>query len=322
MDLDSARALKQEIQERALTRSLLTRSSLPADAVSRSALPVVEPPPPIAIGIEGRDGEYRLAVRIRETTPGLQSNLDRIARIAQGEVSVKVVGPLVKQQIPLRSRTRPLRIGSSVGHPDITAGTLGCFVTAGGDDRAILSNNHVLADENRASLGDEILQPGPRDAGQPPGDRIATLSNFVPLTSIGKNSVDAAVANLIEGIQGDFQALPGLGPLNGVRTSPLEGEEIVFKIGRTTGLTRGRVSAFEVDDVWVQYDMGTIGFDNQIEIASLGSSPFSLGGDSGSLIVDEDLRAVALLFAGNDVDVTYANPIQEVLQILGVQIVE
>jgi hypothetical protein len=60
-----------------------------------------------------------------------------------------------------------------------------------------------------------------------------------------------------------------------------------------------------------------IGFDRQIEIAPLDGNPFSLGGDSGSVIVDEGMRAVGLLFAGNDVDVTYANPIQTVLQTLG-----
>ena len=42
---------------------------------------------------------------------------------------------------------------------------------------------------------------------------------------------------------------------------------------------------------------------------------------SGSLIVDSDMKAVALLFAGNDSDATYANPIQVVLDELGVDLV-
>jgi hypothetical protein len=135
---------------------------------------------------------------------------------------------------------------------------------------------------------------------------------FEPLNP-GGNLIDAAVATLQEGMEVDFDTLPGLGTLDGTRTAPLEGEEVVLKIGRTTGITRGRVSAFEVDDIWVRYDMGIIGFNRQIEIAPLDPSPFSLGGDSGALIVDESFRAVGLLFAGNDVDVTYANPIQTVL---------
>jgi hypothetical protein len=318
MRLESVRSLKEELLS-TVTRRVLTRSALPREAREvASALPVMAPPPSIALGIEGRDGNYRLAVRIQEVTPGLQRNIDRIFEQARGEASIKIIGRLVKQQPWHRSRNRPLLAGGSVGHPNITAGTLGCFVTASGNDRLVLSNNHVLADENRAAVGDSILQPGSRDGGQFPQDRVATLSNFVPLSDTQKNQVDAAVALLDEGVQDAGNTLTGLGLLQGMRSNPIEGGETVLKIGRTTGLTRGRVSAFDVDDVWVGYDMGVIGFDGQIEIEPEGDSPFSLGGDSGSLIVDEDFRAVALLFAGNDVDVTFANPIEEVVQALGV----
>lgn len=321
MRLESARSLKQEIVSRNLTSRVVTRSALPREAaVVRSALPVETPPPPIALGIEGRNGDYRLAVRIQAVTPGLQRNLDRIFQQAQGEVSLKIIGRLVKQQSWHQSRNRPLLIGSSVGHPNVTAGTIGGIVTSTGSDRLILSNNHVLADENQGTVGDEILQPGTADNGSSPQDRVATLSSFVALSATQKNRVDAAVAALVDRVQADELTLTGLGALQGVRTDPLQDDETVFKIGRTTGLTRGRVSAFEVDDVGVGFDMGVLGFDGQIEIESLGGTPFSLGGDSGSLIVDESLRAVGLLFAGNDVDITYASPIEEVFQALGVRL--
>jgi hypothetical protein len=193
-------------------------------------------------------------------------------------------------------------------------------VTAGGASRQILSNNHILANENLASLDDEILQPGPFDGGASPHDAVARLSRLEPLTVAGVNLIDAAVAVIGEGIPEDRTTLTGLGVLSGVRTAPLEEDTVVFKLGRTTGLTRGQISAFEVDDVWINYDMGVLEFDRQIEIEPLDSTPFSLGGDSGSLIMDEELRALGLLFAGNDVDVTYANPIEEVLSTLGVQL--
>ena len=62
-------------------------------------------------------------------------------------------------------------------------------------------------------------------------------------------------------------------------------------------------------------------FDNQIEIEPLRiDRPFSLGGDSGSLIVDSGGRGLALLFAGNDVDATYANPLRTVLTKLKVEL--
>jgi hypothetical protein len=323
MRLESVRSLKAEIFEQALTRVRATRETLGDEVtVRKSALPVTEPPPPIALGIEGRHGDYRLAVRIQAADPGMQANIEQILEAAHGEASVRVVGRVVKQQ-PSWQKTKllPLQIGCSVGHPRVTVGTLGGFVelteTAA---PCILSNNHVLADENRANPGDPILQPSSLDGGRSSGDEVATLIKLVPLTVIRKNFVDTAAGRLQDGISADFDTLTGLGTLNGVRTEPLEGQESVFKIGRTTGLTRGRVSAFEVDDVWIRYDTGLLGFDRQIEIAPLENGPFSLGGDSGSLIVDESLRAVGLLFAGNDVDVTYANPIQAVLAALGARL--
>ena len=53
---------------------------------------------------------------------------------------------------------------------------------------------------------------------------------------------------------------------------------------------------------------------------------FSDSGDSGSLIVDEDLKAIGLLFAGGDSGganhkgLTYANPITSVLNTLKIDL--
>lgn len=77
-------------------------------------------------------------------------------------------------------RFRPAPGGVSVGHKDITAGTLGCWVKRDGQ-WMILSNNHVLANVNEASIGDAILQPGTHDGGVNPDDQIATLEDFVPI---------------------------------------------------------------------------------------------------------------------------------------------
>ena len=73
----------------------------------------------------------------------------------------------------------------------------------------------------------------------------------------------------------------------------------------------------------VNYDVGNLRFDGQIEIEGAGSKSFSDGGDSGSLIVNSRMQAVALLFAGSDTGgrngagLTYANPIHRVLNELG-----
>jgi hypothetical protein len=205
----------------------------------------------------------------------------------------------------------------------ITAGTLGCFVTRakeGAVDDLILSNNHVLANENLASKGDSIVQPGKIDGGRSPRNRVGFLDRFVILKK-RRNQVDAATASLAEGVEYYYNWLEGLGKIAGVRSEPLDEGDRVFKFGRTTGLTEGRVSAIELDNLIVGYDIGDLHFNDQIEIEPVGSKPFSLGGDSGSLIVDGRRRAVGLLFAGNDADATYANPIETVLDRLKVRLV-
>jgi hypothetical protein len=49
---------------------------------------------------------------------------------------------------------------------------------------------------------------------------------------------------------------------------------IVAKLGRTTGLTYGRVTTFELDNVMVAFDMGPLRFDNQIEIEGTEADAF------------------------------------------------
>ena len=152
------------------------------------------------------------------------------------------------------------------------------------------------------------------------------MSAFVRLRQRQHNSVDSAIAAVSSSMEVDVGRLPGIGALQGVSANPIEEGLRVAKVGRTTGTTRGRVTAFEVDDVVVSYDLGDIRFDDQIEIEGAGSKSFSDGGDSGSLIVDEDRLAIAQLFAGTDTGgrngkgLTYASPIQAVLDSLRVNL--
>jgi hypothetical protein len=297
-----------------------------ARALKREMLEMPHPPPPscLAFGIAGRGRDYRLAVRVQDLAPGLATLMEDIERRCHGEVDLRLIGRVVKQAPWHRNRNRPLRMGGSIGHVWTTAGTLGCFVTRaepGEGPDLILSNNHVLANENNAKRGDAILQPGRADGGSKVRDRVGSLDRFVRLRQRG-NRVDAATATLSPDLEYYVDWLEGLGELAGVREEPLEIGEKVFKVGRTTGLQEGRISAIEMDDLVVGYDRGDLHFDDQVEIAPVGSSPFSRGGDSGSLIVDRRRRAVGLLFAGNDRDATFANPIAGVLDALDVDLAE
>ncbi len=214
---------------------------------------------------------------------------------------------------------RPVPIGVSTGHPDVTAGTIGARVTDGSNVYA-LSNNHVYANENNANIGDSVLQPGTYDGGMVPDDSIGTLYAFVPISFTDVNVVDAAIA------LSSIASLDNTTPPDGYGTPKSTTADAsigmkVLKYGRTTGQTKGRVYAINVT-VDVGYDSGVARFENQIVITP---GTFSAGGDSGSLIVVDSKRTsdhhkpIGLLFAGSS-RYTVANPIGPVLDAFGVTI--
>jgi hypothetical protein len=257
--------------------------------------------------------------------------MQAIVAKARGEVDIRYVGKIRARAKPwYRSKQRPLAIGSSIGIVSdefLMAGTLGCFVTLGTAAALhILSNNHVLADENRYAIGGNIVQPGTLDGGSPTGDRVAKLTKFVRLSAKKANLVDCAIAKLNSAVTANVHKLKGIGTLAGQRTAALDIGDSVHKVGRTTGVRHGRVTAVELDGVQVEYDTGVLTFDNQVEIEGQGNRSFSDAGDSGSLIVDDDMLACALLFAGGDhggtngKGLTYGNPIGAVLKALKVRL--
>jgi hypothetical protein len=237
----------------------------------------------------------------------------------------------------LTKRIRPAKGGWSVGHVDITAGTLGTCVYEilpegktsppehgiGIPNRYfILSNNHVLANSNAASVGDPILQPGPFDGGVQPQDRIAALSRFVPITfdppvpkDQHQNLVDAAIA------EGDFHDLDRelywIGAVRGWRrSSEVTVGLTIQKTGRTTNYTTGRITAINAT-IDVGYGEGRVArFQDQIITTAM-----SAGGDSGSLVTTLDNVAVGLLFAGSSM-ATIINQIENVRSLMRVEVAE
>jgi hypothetical protein len=216
-----------------------------------------------------------------------------------------------------QKKNRPTSCGVSVGHPLITAGTLGCLVEKNGETY-ILSNNHVLANSNVAAIGDKIIQPGSLDGGFSPSENIATLSDFKQLDFTGAaNNIDAAIAKL-DNVIGVDKDVIDIGVVK-KKTKNAALYQSVRKHGRTTGHTIGVVNDLSVD-IWVNYGGNRAWFENQIAIIGVGGKDFSQGGDSGSLIVDAvSLNPVGLLFAGGN-GITFANRIDDVLNHFGVSI--
>ena len=330
MQLESVRALKQEIAKEVVPQAVAAIDRAGGFSITTFSLDkMTKARPMVALGVAAgrKKGDVKLAVRLqRHSLQRSEPLIETIRKRAAGEVDIRFVGRIAKHAGPwYRSRLRPLRPGGSVGHYRITAGTIGAFAQEKKSGKiVILSNNHVLANENDAKVGDPILQPGEYDAGKKPKDAIATLTKWVDLNPNGKNAIDAAIATLKKTAKFDPLNYDDFGKLAGVRTEPILESIEVVKAGRTTGLTRGRIVATEIDNVVISYDLGSISFDDQIEIESTGDGAFSSGGDSGSLILDAEMNAVGLLFAGsesggtNGRGLTYANPIAPVLSKLAI----
>ena len=333
MKLDSVRELKQMLPGH-LNKTFAVRAAAGKTAslavASAAALSRVAPSYFLGVSARGKK-DYRLAVRLQDRALERSDLVGQIVAKAKGEVDVRYVGRIRARATPwYRLRQRPLLIGSSVGflaNGFVMAGTLGCFVKSGASGSLhILSNNHVLADEHRYPKGGHIVQPGTLDGGSATGDRVAKLTRFVRLDPAQTNFVDCAIAKLNVANQVDVHRLKGIGTLAGLRPDGLQVGDVVHKVGRTTGVRHGRVTAFELDGVAVEYDIGIVTFDDQVEIEGAGKRSFSDSGDSGSLIVDGQLLAAALLFAGGDhggtngKGLTYANPIAAVLKALKVKL--
>jgi hypothetical protein len=225
---------------------------------------------------------------------------------------------------------------------DCCSGTLGALIQDSAGKQFLLSNNHVLARSDHATVGDAIVQPGLIDNnctpnGEGPGTvPVASLSAWLPLRSSQTNA-DAAIAQVASRTVDAGGSILELGARQadgtlaaappGISSSNGKGESAalqmkVAKSGRTTGLTCASVSAVSLD-VSVDYFRDCAEtrpylskiFTNQIAISG---DHFSDAGDSGALVVDaSDAEPVGLFFAGgtdaSGVGQGVANPAQDVL---------
>jgi hypothetical protein len=231
---------------------------------------------------------------------------------------------------------------------DCCSGTLGALVEDSSKRQYLLSNNHVLARSDHASMGDAIVQPGLIDNSCSPLERgsgveaVATLTSWLPLSSKSTN-VDAAIAQVTSravdpagrilelGSKQAGGALSAAAP--GISSTGGKGEtawlsQRVAKSGRSTGLTCGGISVVDLD-VTVDYFLNCAEtrhylsktFTHQLAISG---NQFSDAGDSGALVVDAaNAEPVGLFFAGgtdlSGVSQGVANPASEVLSELGAQ---
>ena len=245
----------------------------------------------------------------------------------------------------LTDHRRPCPPGYSIGHVDVTAGTLGAWVRTENGDVVALSNNHVLANSNKGLIGDMIVQPGRAD--DPGLQPFGTLYDFVPVIFQDKKKLAGAWWKLWKGIANVGARLVGcdyrlvvirqsqnlvdaalcepddpayvdatfpFGEVVGMK--PLVLGDPVMKVGRTTEMTFGTVEGINAA-ISVQYGSQIAEFEDQVIIRGVDGVGFSAGGDSGSAIVTDHALG-GLLFAGGN-GITVANRIEYVQTLLGIE---
>jgi hypothetical protein len=234
-------------------------------------------------------------------------------------------------------------------------GSIGFFATYAGDDPpynvALVTNNHVIADA-LGSVGDDMYQPawklvsGTLTPLFDQGDKVGTVLKMAPKKDDSNgNFVDAASVKLAISVSswchtncgvsfGNGSEILGLN-VNGsnriasvrdlASNPPVEGET-VYKVGRATGRTVGRLSASPI--ITEDPDTHELGH-NVLEVQAVsmqtpdncgGSLRFSDVGDSGSAWIDSQGRLLGL-HIGSDVlhpTLSHACRIQPVLDALGV----
>ena len=207
------------------------------------------------------------------------------------------------------------RCGTSTGNNlECSAGTIGAVVLKG-STKYLLSNNHVFARENAASIGEREDAPGRYDAHPKCAvtPQCGTLSQFVNINFGGNNTIDCAIA-LMSTSNPTSVVQSGGYTASSTVVSPSVGLA-VKKSGRTSGLTTGTIQAINVT-IQVGYSSGVATFTGQI----MTPATFIRSGDSGSLMVTQSgNNPVGLCFAGGSGG-SFANPIGPVLQAFGATI--
>jgi len=216
------------------------------------------------------------------------------------------------------------------------------------EDVFILSNAHVFTpDPMKEDIETgEIIQPGSYDGGLALDDKIGDLADYIVIEGEEEEAscpLAKCVACLLNSIsrlfrrKSRFKVMTVTGRENvvdcaiAIPSSPDVVKKQILEIGvpkgmieaalgmkikksgRTTGLTMRNIQLVNAT-VRVQYGHKTAIFKDQLV-----AGPMSKGGDSGSVVLDEDNRICGLLFAGSDTT-TIINKIGNVERLLEVKV--
>lgn len=327
MKLNSAQELKEKFKKEFVEDHLAGSAAAKVEALtganrieaSSAVLPVDQR---LSVGLSKKDTraeDYQIELRIQREGGRAHRAAEKFKKEASDEANIEIVPRIEAPSVSLveeetkgsRTGVEPLRIGVSVSHRDGPTGTLGAFISTKKGD-GILSNAHVFSPGTTETETNEyIFHPGSADARRLiQSMRVAKFCEATEFFKKKANDTDAATALLLEKWRDhDGNVIPkGCGHekegrrLGRVITmGQLRPQQSVSKIGRTTDARSGKISAIALDNVPIEVPgLGVLSFSNVIEIRSvLANRPFTMPGDSGSVVfTDDDLAPFGLHFAG------------------------
>jgi hypothetical protein len=280
----------------------------------------------------GKDG-YKLAVDVSKHFK-VDQRLDTFGRLS----------PI--KWLTVSGQKSRIACGSSIGLGNQrNAGTLTALARVKGDKDQLfaISCNHVIGGCSTALPGTPIVVPGIQDVTSDYPeihvvglhDRTANMSQGLPsLIDISQNH-DLAVfvvnqPELITSMQGEGENAFDTPTKFAPPTVDME----VKKWGRSTGLTKGVIVAVNSDPEPIEYNVtsyfgpmrseifrGTVYFERVFEVRSMGAAPFSLGGDSGALVVDRTGKSVIGVVVAGGGEKSLVLPIDGALKSLGLVLV-
>ncbi|HXA19517.1 MAG TPA: hypothetical protein VN380_21180 [Thermoanaerobaculia bacterium] len=274
--------------------------------------------------------------------------------IPLGEKSRKVISDLASDPAPLYSQplrelapayvirvlnvekyevlTGPLRVfgvavgGSTSNEAGCFEGTVGAYVVDRSDRNLVgyLTCNHVAAAEGpllcpNAREAREVA-PATKETGCHPGEAIGRLLRIYHLDfrPNAPNRADAAFVQA-KGVQWDDKKIKPDGTAYHFRgiTAGLP----VRKLGAGSGYTDNGIVERRKFLIRIPFiPCGpTITFVRQILVKGEG---FAVAGDSGSMVYDNNGKAVGLIFAGDEAGSTFLSPAGEVLDLLGIDLIK
>lgn len=292
--------------------------------------------------------EHENSVQIFLKRPPRAKDRDLFSKLGRFGVPIHVTGgslghasnhfPPSVNVPPATFRDHRYTCGSSIYLSTETgAGTIGALVKDKTGNMFGLSNNHVSGGCNYAELTLPVQAPGQIDiaAGQPDPFTIGHHYGVMPFVDglpnivATEHNLDAAIFKIADPDRvSSFQRASFDTPSE---TSPLRANMQVMKVGRTTGLTQGKVISHFVDPYPVIYDVGAVSGGKKIvyftDLFAIENqnTHFAQNGDSGAIIVTTDSnkekRAVGIVVATDGNQLTLALSLDVILNYFEVELV-